>query len=260
MAALDGLAALVTGAGGGIGAAIARELARAGATVVVNDVDGATAAATAGSIGPQARAHAADVSDPDAAAGLVAAASEHGRLDVLINCAGILGRARVADMSDEEWRRVLAVNLDGCFHTCRAAVPLMERAGFGRIVNVASIAGIRISYVGSAAYTASKAGLIGFTRHLAVEVAPAGITVNAVLPGVTATPLLEGADLDALAASIPAGRAATPEDHAALVAFLAGPAPATSRARRSPSTAASRSCPGATRPTAQAPAGMRRVG
>jgi 3-oxoacyl-[acyl-carrier protein] reductase len=224
MAALDGLAALVTGAGGGIGAAIARELARAGAAVVVNDLDGAAAAATAGAIGPRARAHAADVSDPEAAAGLVAAASEHGRLDVLVNCAGILGRARVADMSDEEWRRVLAVNLDGCFHTCRAAVPVMERAGFGRIVNVASIAGIRISYVGSAAYTASKAGLIGFTRHLAVEVAPAGITVNAVLPGVTATPLLEGADLDALAASIPAGRAATPEDHAALVAFLAGPA------------------------------------
>jgi 3-oxoacyl-[acyl-carrier protein] reductase len=226
MAELEGMVAVVTGAGGGIGAACAHALARRGAAVVVNDVRADAAEATVWQLrelGATAHPHPCDVADPAAAAELIEkTARAQGRVDVLVNNAGILGRSAVADMPDEEWHRVLAVNLDACFSTSRAAVAVMRRAAFGRIVNIASIAGIRISYAGSAAYTASKAGLIGLTRHLAVEVAPHGITVNAVLPGVTATALLEEESLDALASSIPLGRAASPEDHAAVVAFLAG--------------------------------------
>jgi 3-oxoacyl-[acyl-carrier protein] reductase len=212
----------VTGAGGGIGAGIALGLAERGATVVVNDLDEAAAAAIAERLGRGSRAHACDVSDPPAATELVErTARDLGRVDVLVNNAGILGRSTVEEMPDEEWRRVLAVNLDACFFTSRAALRAMRPVGYGRIVNVASIAGIRVSLLGSAAYTASKAGLIGLTHHLAVEAAPHGITVNAILPGLTATPLVGDADVDALAIAIPTGRAATPEDHAAAVAFLA---------------------------------------
>jgi 3-oxoacyl-[acyl-carrier protein] reductase len=227
MAELDGAIAIVTGAGGGIGAGIARSLAREGSTVVVNDVMADGAERTVAEIrehGGTASAHVCDVSDSRAATELVErAAAEHHRVDVLVNNAGILGRSPVAAMGDAEWHRVLAVNLHGCFYTSRAAVRVMREASYGRIVNVASIAGIRISLFGSAAYTASKAGLLGLTRHLAVEVAPFGITVNAVLPGATATALIEGADLDAVASAIPRQQAASPEDHAAVVAFLAGP-------------------------------------
>jgi 3-oxoacyl-[acyl-carrier protein] reductase len=212
----------VTGAGGGIGAGIARGLAERGATVVVNDLDEAAAEAVAGGLGHGARAHAGDVSDPAVATELVEGTARGlGRVDVLVNNAGILGRSTVEEMPDDEWRRVLAVNLDACFFTSRAALRVMRAAGYGRIVNIASIAGIRVSLLGSAAYTASKAGLLGLTRHLAVEAAPFGITVNAILPGLTATPLVGDTDVDALAAAIPTGRAATPEDHAAAVAFLA---------------------------------------
>jgi 3-oxoacyl-[acyl-carrier protein] reductase len=223
---LEEMVAVVTGAGGGIGAGIARGLAARGATVVVNDIDPDAADVSVASLaerGATARAHACDVADPRAAAQLVErTAADFGRVDVLVNNAGILGRSVVESMPDDEWNRVLAVNLHACFYTSRAAVSVMRRAAFGRIVNIASVAGIRISYAGSAAYTASKAGLIGLTRHLAVEVAPFGITVNAVLPGVTATPLLESASVDELASSVPLQRPASPDDHAALVAFLAG--------------------------------------
>ena len=223
---LEELVAVVTGGGGGIGAAIARALAVRGAAIVVSDIAPAAAEETAAALerlGATARAHAGDVADPVAAADLVErTAADFGRIDVLVNSAGVIGRSRVAEMPDDEWHRVLAVNLHACFYASRAAVPVMARSSFGRIVNIASVAGIRISYAGSAAYTASKAGLIGFTRHLAVEVAPLGITVNAVLPGVTATPLLDGATVAALASSVPLQRAASPDDHAALVAFLAG--------------------------------------
>jgi 3-oxoacyl-[acyl-carrier protein] reductase len=228
------MVAIVTGAGGGreggIGASIARRLAAAGATVVVNDLTQDAADATVADLeqlGLGGSAHVCDVSSSDAAATLVAETGRLlGRLDVLVNNAGILGKSTVSSMPDAEWQRVLDVNLNACFYTSRAAIGLMRRASFGRIVNVASVAGIRVSYVGSAAYTASKSGLLGLTRHLAVEVAPFGITVNAILPGVTATAMVSGertpTAAETLGSSVPVQRAATPDDHAELVAFLAG--------------------------------------
>lgn len=232
---LEGQVALVTGAGGGvdrnIGAAIARCLAERGATVHVNDLTVEAAAETAEElIGRGLRAHpaAADVASTGAGDDLVASVlAASGRLDILVNNAGVAGRNAVTDTSDEEWRRVLGVNLDGPFMLTRAALRVMRPRRYGRIVNVASIAAIRISYLAGVAYTTSKAGLMGLTRHAAVEAARHGITVNAVLPGVTVTPLIERyttpESLDAIARSTPAQRAGRPDDVARTVAWLASP-------------------------------------
>ena len=167
-----------------------------------------------------------DVSDPNQASAMVSATADHfGRLDVLVNNAGIRRPASVERATDEQWLQVIGTNLNGPFFTSRAAVPLMRTQGFGRIINVASVAGIVISTSSGASYTASKCALIGLTRHLAAEVAQYGITVNAIMPGFTLTPPFKAnfvGDAMALAAqSIPAQRIGTPEDIGQLAVFLA---------------------------------------
>ncbi len=178
--------AIVTGGAQGIGRAIAAKLAEEGASVVIADVngDGARSAAEGlpGSIGL-----AVDVSDPAAVEGMVAAAVERfGRLDVLVNNAAIVPFTAWDDIDFAEWRRIMAVNLDGVFLTCRAASDEMRKAGYGRIVNIAS----NVFVAGTpnlAHYVASKGGVVGFTRALATELGKHGITVNAVAPGLTET-------------------------------------------------------------------------
>ncbi len=225
---LSGRVAIVTGAGAGIGAGIAAALAEAGAAVAVADIDEAGAAATARAIeekGGRAVAVWVDVSE----AGPVEAMVRHtvaalGRVDILVNNAGIATTELVEDLDEARWRRVLDVNLTGAFLCCKSVVPLMREKGWGRIVNIASVAAKRISFTGAASYTASKAGLLGFTRHLAYEVAPSGINVNAICPGPTLTPMYErNADEQTRReriAMVPKGRWMTPGDHGRIAVFL----------------------------------------
>ncbi len=225
---LAGKVAIVTGAGRGIGSGIAEGLAQAGATVVAADVDPATARETAESLrgaGHEATPLAVDVTDEQSVAAMVAAALDaHGRIDVLVNNAAITGTKVVEETSAEEWRRTLEVNLTGPFLCSKAVLPAMTAAGGGRIVNIGSVAAKRISYNADASYTAAKAGLLAFTRHLAYEVAPRGITVNAVCPGPTLTPNIAAIateeTLRAREKSVPRGRLALPEDIMRTVLFL----------------------------------------
>ena len=219
--------ALVTGASRGIGAAIAAELAAAGWPVAVNyraDREGADAVAEGvRRDGGTARAIRADVSDPAAIDGLMAEAdAELGPVLVLVNNAGRTADGLSMRLSDEDWDRVLATNLSAAFRLTRRAVGPMMRARFGRIVNVASVVGLRAN-PGQANYAASKAGLIAFTRTVAAEVARRGVTVNAVAPGLIATDMTAEVPAD-LAAAIPARRVGTPEEVAACVGFLASDA------------------------------------
>ena len=150
------------------------------------------------------------------------ATSKWGRVDVLVNNAGITRDTLVARMKPEQWQAVIDTNLTATFRATRAVLPKMMRARFGRVVNIASIAGIRASR-GQANYSASKAGVIGFTRTVAAEVARRGVTVNAVAPGLIETALTEDVLEGAMAEAIPARRVGTPEEVAACVRFLASP-------------------------------------
>ena len=225
---LTGRVAIVTGAGAGIGAGIAAMLAEAGAAVTVADLDGARAASTANAIerrGGRAITVTADVSDAHEIDALVRqTVTDLGGIDILVNNAGIATTELVEDLDEEKWRGVLDVNLTGPFLCCKAVLPYMRRQGWRRIVNVASVAAKRISFTGAASYTASKAGLLGFTRHLAYEVAPHGINVNAICPGPTMTPMYErNADEQTRReriALVPKGRWLTPEDHGRVTVFL----------------------------------------
>ena len=217
--------ALVTGAARGIGAATAVALADAGWPVGVNyrsDAESAEALASrieAG--GGSAMPIGADVSDPEAIEGLFGELEERfGRVLVLVNNAGVRADGLSPQLGDEEWQLVIETNLTAAFRSTRRALGPMLRARFGRIVNVASIVGLRAN-PGQANYAASKAGLIGFTRTVAVEVARRGVTVNAVAPGFVDTRLTEGIAQNGLAESIPARRIGTPEEVAACVRFLA---------------------------------------
>lgn len=229
--ALTGQVAMITGAATGIGEAVARRLARAGAVVAIADLDLAGAASVAAGI-EQSHPGAAvalqvDVTDPrtigEAVGELLA---RFGGIDVLVNNAGLAGRAApLWDQTFEEWRRVLGVNLDGVFHCCRAVIPQMRERRYGRIVNVASIAG-KEGNPNMTAYSASKAAVIGFTKSLAKEVATEGICVNAVAPAVVRTRLLEQlsqAQIDYMTERIPMRRTGSPEEIAAVVHFLASP-------------------------------------
>lgn len=231
---LRGMVALVTGAGGGakggLGPVIARGLAQAGARVAVNDRIPEWTDATAQELrqrGWEAEAFCADVSNVQEADRLVERVVERfGQLDVLVHKAEYHGSGRRADeVTDEEWERSLAVNVHAPFYLSRAAVRQMRPRRFGRIVYVSNISAIRTSVLCGVAYVATKEALYGFTRHLSIEVAQHGITVNAILPGFILTPkLLESWPEDrraAVAATIPALRAGTPEEVAALVVFLA---------------------------------------
>jgi 3-oxoacyl-[acyl-carrier protein] reductase len=226
-----GKIAVVTGGGNGIGAAACRAFAAQGARVAVLDRDAAAAESVAGGIadrGGNATAHAIDVADRAAfhvAATKIAEAA--GGIDILVNGAGTTVRRMIPDMLPEDWDRVIAVNLTGAFNGIQAVLPHMRRRG-GAIVNVASIAGQRISFGGTANYSASKAGLLGLTRHAAYELAPDGIRVNAVCPGPTATAFggaIPSEETKAMRAQkIPLGRMCEPEDIADPILFLAGPA------------------------------------
>lgn len=188
---LAGAVALVTGAGGGehggYGAGITRSLARAGATVVVNEVNEERAQATVAQLqamGAEAWVTLADVSDPAAVNEMVRRVIDrYGHLDILVNNAAIGGLVPAVErMPDEIWLRQIAVDLSGPFFTSRAVLPHMMERRRGRIVNIASVAAWRTGFVGGSPYTTSKAGLLGLTRHLALEVMNYGITVNAILP------------------------------------------------------------------------------
>jgi 3-oxoacyl-[acyl-carrier protein] reductase len=218
--------AIVTGAGQGIGQAIALKLAESGASVVVSDLDEQTALQTARQIAARsgtAKAVKTDVADGQQVLHLVESAmSEFGRIDILVNNAGIARSATLLRLSDEAWDEVLDVNLKGVFRTTQAAARHMIDAGYGRVVSISSIYA-RIGTIGDSNYAASKAGIIGFTRSVARELARHNITVNAILPGMIDTPLLRGIPskyLEPMIAEIPLRRVGKPEDVASLAAFL----------------------------------------
>ena len=218
-ASLDGKLALVTGASRGIGRAIAEELARAGASVVVGYRSGKDEAEElAPAIG--GRAVQADVSSPDDASRLV---EEAGDIDVLVNNAGLTRDGLLARMSDDDWRTVIETNLSSVFYTCRAVTrPMMKKRG-GSIVNISSIVGVHGNW-GQTNYAASKAGIIGFTKSLARELGSRNIRANVVAPGYVKTALTEVLPDEATAAMVqqtPLGRVADPEEIAGAVRFLA---------------------------------------
>ncbi|HKR64239.1 MAG TPA: 3-oxoacyl-[acyl-carrier-protein] reductase [Thermoanaerobaculia bacterium] len=217
-ASLEGKQALVTGGSRGIGAAIARELARAGAHVTLTYNSGKDeAASVADEIG--ADAVQADVSDAAQAKSLVDGVGE---LDILVNNAGLTRDGLIARMSDDDWRAVIDTNLGGVFHTCRAAARGMMKRRAGSIVNISSIVGLH-GNPGQTNYSASKAGIIGFTKALARELGTRGVRANVVAPGYVDTRLTQViADemKDVMLANTPLGRFGTPEDIAGAVRFL----------------------------------------
>ena len=209
----SGRVALVTGAAGGIGAAAARRLLAEGATVFALDLrpeapEGVTSIA-------------GDVSDSADVARAVAQAEP---VDVLVCCAGVPGRSlRTVEVDDEEWRRVMAINADGVFFCNRAVIPGMVERGYGRIVNVASIAGKEGNPM-AAAYSASKAAVIGLTKAIGKDLARTGVAVNCIAPAVIETPILEGITqehIDYMVERIPMGRMGSADEVAALICWLA---------------------------------------
>lgn len=234
---LDGRVALITGAASGMGLAMARKFAAAGAKLVIGDWNGErldAAAAELRQAGAAIEAAQGDISDRAAAEALVDRAfSAFGRLDVLVNNAGVMdSMAGVAEVSDETWRRVLAINLEGPLHTMRRAIPRMAEQGGGSIINIASVGGLHGGAAG-VAYTASKHALIGLTKNTAYMYGPKGIRANAIAPGGTKTSIGESM---ARAGIDPAGMARVqaftslmpgllePEDIAAVGLFLASDA------------------------------------
>jgi 3-oxoacyl-[acyl-carrier protein] reductase len=220
--------AVVTGAARGIGKAVAERLAAQGDVVVVVDLDGSAAEKTAGEIraaGRRARAAAVDVSSyKDVEALMAGIAREHGGIDVLVNNAGIIRRGTLQTVTEQDWDAVMAVNLKGTFNCCKHAVPWMLGRDRGRIVNVASISGRAGDITSAPGYGPSKAGMINLTKTLAAELAPHGITVNAVAPHAIATEMSgqwSEEKRQRIIQSIPLGRLGLPEEVAAAVAFLA---------------------------------------
>jgi NAD(P)-dependent dehydrogenase (short-subunit alcohol dehydrogenase family) len=223
----DKKTALVTGAGSGIGAAIALDLAKSGARVIVQDIDLAAAQSVTAKIvatGGLAHATSGDVADPAAVEAMVAfAVAKGGALNLLVNNAGIGGPLLpVGEYTLDGWRHVMGVNLDGVFYGMRYAIPEMLKAGGGAIVNMASILG-SVGFAGACAYTATKHALLGLTKVAALEYTAKGIRTNAVGPAFIETPLLSALPPDAkagLAAIHPIGRLGLPAEVSSLVLFL----------------------------------------
>ncbi len=226
---LEGRTALITGAGQGMGRAVAETLASRGARIVVNDLDQNRADTTAEALqnsGAEAVAIQGDVTRSENVREMVRQTQDRfGPIHILINNAGILYPTPVIDIEEAEWDRVIAVNLKGTFLCSQAVLPSMRAAGWGRIVNFSSTAGKNISTVGGAHYTAAKAGILGFTRHLAKEEAGFGITVNSVCPGLIDTEMVRNTideeRIKHFENVFPISRLGQPQEVADLVAFLA---------------------------------------
>jgi len=229
---LKGKIALVTGAGsnGGLGYASALALAREGADVVVNDVDLKMAESTATeikSLGVRALAILANVADEGEVNRMFdCIVREWGGLDVLVNNAGVTSHTLVEDMDKaEEWDRVIAVNLNGAFNCCKAAIPVLKKRGGGKIVNIISYSGEHMTMLGGASYTASKSGIWGLTRQLSFELGGHNITVNGISPGNVITPMLKSGTTperrEAMKKWYPLHDMPTPEDIGDAVVFLA---------------------------------------
>lgn len=223
---LAGKTALVTGASGGIGGAIAQALHAAGATVALSGTREGPLQDLAATLGERAHVVPANLSDPEAAAGLIkGAAGAMGSVDILVNNAGITRDNLFMRMSDDEWQQVIDVNLTSVFRLSRAALRGMMKARWGRIVNITSVVGAT-GNPGQGNYAAAKAGLVGMSKSLAYEVASRGITVNCVAPGFIATPMTDSLTDDQkgkILSQIPAGRMGAPDEIAAAVLYLASP-------------------------------------
>ncbi len=221
---LSGKAALVTGASGGIGGAIARALHKQGATVTLSGTRAEALEQLKASLGERANVVTAKMDDPADIDRLAKdAEAAMGKLDILVNNAGITRDNISMRMKDEEWEKVLQVNLTGTFRLTRAAMRGMMKRRFGRVINITSIVGVT-GNPGQANYAASKAGMIGMSKSLAAEVASRGITVNCVAPGFIATPMTDALNEEQkkkLLAAIPAERLGAPDDIAAGVVYLA---------------------------------------
>jgi 3-oxoacyl-[acyl-carrier protein] reductase len=226
MRGLEGRVALVTGAGGGIGSAVATRLAEEGAAVAVTDVNleaGTMVAKQLEERGGRAIAIEHDVTDrPSWEAAVDRVQAELGSLDIVVNNAGFTRDRTVVRMTDEEWQAVIDVHLRGCFLGCQHGLRAMRERGWGRIVSLSSTAAF--GWFGQTNYAAAKAGIIGITKTVAMEAAKYGVTVNAIAPGSVDTPMLRAVPaerLEEFEKDIPLQRFARPEEMAAVIAFLA---------------------------------------
>ena len=237
---LQGKTALVTGSTSGIGLGIALSLARQGANIVLNGFgDSAGPLAEVQALGVSAMHHGADMTRPAEIADMMAqAAARFGRVDILVNNAGIQHVANVEDFPAEKWDAIIAINLSSAFHTTRLAMPAMKAANWGRIINVASAHGL-VASAQKSAYVASKHGIVGFTKAVALETATTGVTSNAICPGWVLTPLVqkqvdaraaangqtnEQATKELLGEKQPSLQFTTPEELGELAVFLCSPA------------------------------------
>ena len=224
---LDGRVAVITGGARGIGRAVAERMVASGAAVALWDLDGAAARETAAALGTGASAHEAELTHaPSIRAALDSTLARHGRVDILVNNAGITGgNAPLWELPEAEWRRVVEVNLIGPYLVSAAVVPGMRERGWGRVVNVASVAG-KEGNPNASHYSASKAGLIGLTKSLGKELAGTGVLVNCVTPAAAKTDLFKQmteAQVAYMLGKIPMGRFIELDEIAALVGWLASP-------------------------------------
>jgi 3-oxoacyl-[acyl-carrier protein] reductase len=224
---LKGKVAIVTGAGGGIGACITAKLVQEGCLLYATDFNERAAQATAAAVGSSARPMRLDVTKPhEIDAAVRSVVNTHGALDILVNNAGILKTGSVAESSIEDWDEVCRANLSSVYYCCKAVLPTMLERRYGKIVNMASMSAARAGGVfGNVLYGTTKAGVVAFTKGFARELAPYGINVNAVAPGLVETPMtaarLTPAVREEVLAALPMHRLATVEDIANAVVFLA---------------------------------------